>query len=404
MISVLRNLLDPQKTATRHVCKYPGWGRVFPVMLLLVTLLIVAALAVFGWDLTWKFLGVHPMTPHFADMRTVQGGLESLSQGLDPQVENPGDPWGRRMNYPSVWLDLSKLLNLDIEANFITFVTLYLLIAALTIFYLNVHFPSLWMLLLSLSSAILLGFERGNNDLMVFILVATACFASRFLAIVLVIFSGLLKVFPLVAGIMFLDQWRSFAIFLIAAALAATYLLPELHQIRAGVPQMAGMSYGSGSLSEAAAIVGLDIPAFIFSVVLVVIALVFHVVFYSPATFGLSPRFSTEQRLFLSGSTIFLGTFLLSSNFDYRLVFLILCLPYVVARTGLMRHVTLALVLISANFGLMYEYLGHFGAVSNLMCKVTLFVCLAYYFLGIARPIVMSWFANAIAASSWHGR
>ena len=40
-------------------------------------------------------------------------------------------------------------------------------------------------------------------------------------------------------------------------------------------------------------------------------------------------QISLEEKMFLSGSGIYIGTFLTSANIDYRLVFLLLTLPYI---------------------------------------------------------------------------
>ena len=40
-------------------------------------------------------------------------------------------------------------------------------------------------------------------------------------------------------------------------------------------------------------------------------------------------QISVEEKMFLSGSGIYIGTFLTSANIDYRLIFLLLTLPYI---------------------------------------------------------------------------
>ena len=40
-------------------------------------------------------------------------------------------------------------------------------------------------------------------------------------------------------------------------------------------------------------------------------------------------QISKEEKMFLSGAGIYIGTFLTSSNIDYRLIFLLLTLPYI---------------------------------------------------------------------------
>jgi len=64
---------------------------------------VVISLVINGWTKTWTHLGVNPsMKPIFADLRPLQGAALSIKEGFDPNYVNPGDPWGRAQNYPSI--------------------------------------------------------------------------------------------------------------------------------------------------------------------------------------------------------------------------------------------------------------------------------------------------------------
>ena len=76
-----------------------------------------------GWHSTWNALVIPTMSPEFADMRTVQGSFESLSNGFNPQVNNPFDPWNRPMNYSSIWTSIAGILSLQYELNYMLFVS-----------------------------------------------------------------------------------------------------------------------------------------------------------------------------------------------------------------------------------------------------------------------------------------
>ncbi|MBT3320795.1 MAG: hypothetical protein HN392_00765 [Anaerolineae bacterium] len=69
----------------------------------LIGLMIFASFKIYGYESTWKFWEVPTIMPPFADLRLIPGGAETFQQGLDPTIENPGDPYGRIFNYPRIW-------------------------------------------------------------------------------------------------------------------------------------------------------------------------------------------------------------------------------------------------------------------------------------------------------------
>src|SRR5437763_480882 len=60
-----------------------------------------------GCELAYQRLGVHHLSPAFADMRFILSAIESERAGYDPYQRIPRDPWHRRMNYPRLWLSPS---------------------------------------------------------------------------------------------------------------------------------------------------------------------------------------------------------------------------------------------------------------------------------------------------------
>ncbi len=90
-----------------------------PSIFIFFWLAILVSILLYGWTFVWEKLLIPTMSPPFADMRTVQGALTSTANGFNPQLENPGDPWQRRMNYPSVWIWIAKALSLQHESNYL---------------------------------------------------------------------------------------------------------------------------------------------------------------------------------------------------------------------------------------------------------------------------------------------
>ena len=84
----------------------------FAVALVLTYTAIFGLSATIGWTRTWRAVGVDSMFPPFADLRTLTGASITVAHGIDPLRQNPGDPWGRPLNYPRVWIPIVRTLRL----------------------------------------------------------------------------------------------------------------------------------------------------------------------------------------------------------------------------------------------------------------------------------------------------
>ena len=83
------------------------------------------------------------------------------------------------------------------------------------------------------------------------------------------------------------------------------------------------------------------------------------------------------SRLFLIGAATYVGTFVLASNFDYKLIFLILCLPYLFFLDGkFLRLAILTSIVLSSNYMLLTIIGGSIGLAVNIFAKCFVFVML----------------------------
>tara|TARA_B100000925_G_C21915063_1_gene433316 strand:- start:532 stop:960 length:429 start_codon:yes stop_codon:yes gene_type:complete len=61
-------------------------------------------------------------------------------------------------------------------------------------------------------------------------------------------------------------------------------------------------------------------------------------------------QISNEEKMFLSGAGVYIGTFLTSANIDYRLIFLLLTLPYILnSKKNILKIVYLICTVVSFN-------------------------------------------------------
>jgi hypothetical protein len=316
-------------------------------------------LALVGGQSAWDRLGVSDLQPSFADMRSVTSAWECDRQGVSVLPHNPCDPYGGRpANYPTIWL-WPSVLGIGQEA------TVALGVATGLIFFASflvvIGNPGIREAVLysfaAISPAVMLGVERGNVDLLMFAMLVAAVFvfrrglAGRLAGYALLLFAAILKLFPALAwGILFRQPRRlalhscAVIVGLFAVYIAATF--DTIRVISDVVPQSIGAQYGADvgvdSLQEAAnAKTGLGwltrAGDWLTVAALTAGAGIIAGFAWRRRTLEASvpTRGGTDLALdaFIAGVGIYVFSFALLHNYDYRLIFLLMALPQLIIWT-----------------------------------------------------------------------
>lgn len=368
----------------------------FPALYLIAMASIAGVVLALGWDAGWGVLFVDTISPVFGDLRPLQGALHSLAQGFDPYVENPGNLHGTLLNYPPVWLSIASFLGLGDEAHYLAVVLAYdaLFVAALA--YLLYRFPSWFFLLCALSGAVLMGVERGNVDILFFAILAAAMLLPNGLGrAALILLSAVLKLFPILAAISLVWWGRKDQPFLrilllpaIVAFLFAAYLALFWTEIMAGLTVTAkagAMSYGVWVLeflaNERFPGLPVSLPLIYagYAAVIILLILVSRSLSLSMAL----PRRGEDRAsqiaddLFLTGAAIYTLSFLAGANWDYRMVFCLMCVPFMLrSRNGLVVLAFQVLLLLALNQFLLVGLGGAIGGAVNVAAKTGLHLLL----------------------------
>jgi len=329
--------------------------RIFAGLLLIGISLVVLGFRLIGYENTWHYLwNISTIMPPFADLRMIPESAEALKLGYDPAIQNPFDPTHRLFNYPKIWylilrspIDMSWTTPLAIVCTALFFLGLVLFPARLD------KYSILFLLLLTFSPAVMAGIERANVDLVFFFIVSAAIFlldVSAIASLTTLLIGALFKIFPIFAVTYFLELDKKTALkYIISGALFTVIYfaltLPDMLRVFSTTPKGDDFSYGVTVLAQR--IVNqyrpgyaflrfrlLHIPVNIdyiqlrlisyFGVVLLIVI---------SAYFGIRNRscfqFGNIQNLraFRAGAGIFIGTFLLGNNYDYRLTFLLFTIP-----------------------------------------------------------------------------
>jgi len=300
----------------------------------------------------WKYLGVPTLSPRFADLRAITHGWECYRIGYDVLVDNPCT--GSAVNYPLLWMQ-PAFLGLDEEITdsvgvilgMLFFLCVFLMLPRLSRREAMVHAAVLC------SPSVMLAVERGNNDLVMFVLCVLAIiFMSKgrpsalAMSVVSLIAAAFLKLYPIAGGIIFLHQSRPRALaaagmVLVAFGAYVAFTYHDILAIREAVPKIPNWSYGgmafAQQLAQTAARVGVDVsPGTIDAMYIgaligacVVALLLARLLRVSKPDL---PESTDKAFLGLQlGAAVFALTYALGNNFDYRLIFLILTLPQIMS-------------------------------------------------------------------------
>jgi len=360
-----------------------------------LSLLIVAAwwLAVFGASAgparveRMKSLGVFALSSSFSDLRIFPFAQSVVARGGDPYSSDARDPMGRPYNYPRIWLTFMRFSDRDAAVNTVGVSLAVVSLAVLLAFWGPCTSPTRAAALggLLCLPAVQLGVERGNTDQLMVALVAAACLmaARKAVAGYILLGAAVLKLYPCMAfgalagqptrGRMRAIGWP-LLLFLLYLAATATDTKAAL---RNTPDTMWIFSYGACVVPSAWAAISarngwgspdpeiLRMGARLLAALLVALGVLLGLGGGSrrepdraDATRQAPDRFRIPwERSGLTGESphglgfsaatwIFAGTFVAGSNFDYRLVFLLLAVPQLLVWAGSpVRQVSLLAIL-----------------------------------------------------------
>jgi hypothetical protein len=360
--------------------------KIYLAIFTLAWLAIGAAVLLKGWSPTWTALHIPVLSPSlpFEDMRTVQGSIQSVELGFNPQVQNPGDPWNRAMNYPIVWYWIARLFHFDRETNLILFVCACILAYIGSCFFLLRKSPSIYLLLAIFSWPSLLAVERGNNDLLAFALVfAGISLSKRYGKAFAIFLTTVLKIYPALLLVTLAKKPKLLIALVLAIAGFFAFNFGELKIIQAGNTALSDPSslFASYGLDMTVRNIQNIIPGqrdatyAIFSYGFAIVSLLLIVILSWTSFFQLTSISLYKTDLFISGGIIFSGTFLITSNWDYRLIFLLFCIPYILSiRNGLVRHSLLIGILLSSNVGFFWANPPTWSSLLGALIKYSVFL------------------------------
>ena len=373
----------------------------------LVSVLAIALLLGFGTHArgslaaAWELLRIPSTTPHFADTRFIASAIECAEAGQNPYVVCTHDPWLRVYNYPPVWLELGYLGFNSRSSDMVGIIfAMFTITAMVTLFSSRgwvggfVAFAAMW------SWPLLFGVERGNIDTLIFSVSVLMLLGMHRLSArheqlgreLLVVGLAILKLYPIAMSLLFIrgskGWWRAGLVFVASALAVFATCFHRLHQVFVNTPTDYWLSFGSfdtlvsaqpylppvfrGHLGHGGRTVAMLGAALVGAMTMAYGST-------SPALVKrFLPRFDANSGIGAvasMGLAIFYLTFVLSSNYDYRLIFLLGPLGFLVrdlSTSNTLRSLPMSLLLLAEQFSL---YSGRTGIAHVLHPLVFLVAC-----------------------------
>ena len=315
--------------------------------LLLISLIVSAFIIAISqnkifWDWIFGSLAmVPPQWPSFSDFNAINQALKSLKDGYNPYFYNPHDTHGVLYVYPKIWLIIFDVLHFQKKEIylFICFLILtfyfFILLNFFSLFKKNYSYIFLIFFFTSPTNTLLI--ERLNTDIIIFILTYFLVINNNFIIKNFFFFTSVaLKIYPVFLIVIFLNNKKIF--FTITFSFILIYALYE--EILLGSKNMIEyaliFAYGSRTFANAIFRVFGNYNIFLnqenyeyLKFFLILFFIIISLIFFLK---GLKERENYNKNIsdfFIIGSSVYLGTFIFTSNIDYRLVFLIYTFPLI---------------------------------------------------------------------------
>ena len=278
------------------------------------------------------FVGLQHYDIWFADTYALLASGDAVTQGLNPYLSNPLDFFGRPHVYSHWWLEIRRLGLTRSDISWLgPTVVIVAWLAALGTLRPRTGTQFAFALAILVSSPVLLAFERANNDLVIFLVLAPVvpCLRSsrpwvQLFGTALIALAAGLKYYPAIGGIMLLSaansrqRFRQVILGIGLLAVVAANVAPDLAVFGPLAPKPSGwMSFGASTTFTSLGWTGVA-PA-----VACVLggAIMFVCGWRSDRLHGWHPGRDSAWLRFVLGAALLTGCFFASANFAYRWIF-----------------------------------------------------------------------------------
>lgn len=318
---------------------------------------------------------------NFTDLNCVQS-WSRLYENYSEDYIIYNDTLGCPLNYPKIWIQISKFFLSENLINYYLIVSY--LIYSFIFYYFIKKYKSYFFIYLYFSGVSLLLLERGNVETIVFIFLFFSLFQKNLIKLFFVYIAIILKVFPIFSLISLITlkntKYLIYSTFFLILYFFFTF--NQFEYIFENTPNSGDMSYGTKAItSNIQKHFGLYLNNYFLSLSLIILSLSSYLFFFKTKLKKIN---YINKEMFLSGSSIYIITFLLGSNHDYRMIFLIFVVPLIInLNSNLYKYTLIVLIFISFELHRLIYVFGFFGGILNTFSKIVLSIFLAQILIDI---------------------
>jgi len=327
--------------------------------------LLVSHFFFHDYKFLWRFMGVPAFKEGlFHDLKVITYAMDCLRLGIDPLYEKGCYP-GVHFNYPTFWyyLRYTGLASQHTKVLAVLLITLFLIVLYFFIGKVSIR-KSVFYSFILISPPVMLAIERCNNDMLFFAILYCALLLSKtripgnFLSYGLILLSGILKIHPVFAFSLALKEKKRTLITIVLPLITLFILiiilnLPMLLQSSLVTPRPYELfSFGSNVIGYYYFQEYLDIQEYLINIKLISWSVSFIFILFIAFTASKLPYSKPDEGFsmdaFRLGASMYIGNFLIGNNYDYRLIFLLFCLPQVfiwLQKSGFQRNLAAIFIL-----------------------------------------------------------
>jgi len=295
----------------------------------------------------------------------------------------------RISTHPSIWVYLFSVINLKnpliYNISIVTLFTLYFFVLIKLFKTYKNKLSKLVLLVFFFSTTNFILIERLATDLVIFLIVYFILNVKNKIFQSLLIFMGfILKYYPIFLILLLTEKKKYIFIFLTCLTIfISLFYIKEIQLVNKNIVEMAlPIAYGSRTMLKAFYHLSLEYNFFLndenmnFFRNLTVLTFFLYTLFFVIVGYNNKHLMNTKYRLdkyFLAGASIYVGTFIIGANVDYRLIFLIFTIPYVVnLESKLIKNLLIFSYFFSINS---FYFLGDVLSITFFIKSFFIFLC-----------------------------
>lgn len=339
---------------------------IFVVLICYFGLLILSEIKFGSYSLVGYYFQISPL-PYFSDLKILICGIEAIRDNSNPYKLNCDTL--AIFNYPYTW-GIFSILSFVNESNLI-YIGIGLAISIFTALYFFIGKCNLWEAiiysLLFISPAIMLGVERGNCDLIIFliILLGATYKKSKITLGASIFFAAILKLYPIAALLCIFNINQKniknsillFGIFFSGFIIYLFAFKENIVQVSNTTPRpFYVLAYGLGVLpSLYISQNNFFLPKTVFITFGIFLLVGFCMFYYFQSKYFKIPQVANNHQgnLYVIGASIFVITCLIGYNWEYRLIFLLFTIPQILI--WLKNKNTVVFVVLLLNFAILWK-------------------------------------------------